>query len=637
MQFVMLLAIATIVSFSFTVNAAERPPYEYTFEKDAGVQFNGIDGAKRIKMTFYDKNLSISDIMMGQNVYVLRGTEKVNIIHPITVDGNTVMISFKNLEYLDYASGALDYELVIEKDAKLHFDQLTDYRLPFKLYEVLPGFESVFIKSAPETINMNILKNNAYRDIAVHVPKIYLTGIETIHRYKGVADPSLESHSMTNMDVKADLEATRLTVSVNDEEQYARDLEYRSSVKGFTLGQAGLDALVCEGQAVCTGTAEDFHLTAFNHAGKVLANRNFKVRVTNRTSGFTVNDYIAKPDKIFGQQTTVYELMQDPKLLQTIASHIPVTELDTLGIIYSLGSKTEVGNHEQLLMALENPTIKTITLTDSIMGDVTINHSVTIDGAGNGILGNVTLQGSNITARLKDTTVSGNLSIDVGAGGFAILEGTHVDGLTTATSGSLHLFDFTSSNGIDLQNTSDMRVVSVNSMPNLTLHSNNEVTLIGTYGVVIVENTDAKLTIKNNTEIEKLVVWDPNKLIVTKPRDKAIPPKEGTGVIEVIDTDPVEGEGGQTVSEWYYPELLSQSIEAWEGTGVRLTLDQSPSEVSWSVVNPNVFGGYSQVFFQDGLLFIADVFAEQTKEVVLQGMHGGQMYRVTILVEIDSQ
>src|SRR5690606_14480569 len=127
-----------------------------------------------IKMTFYDKNLSVTDIVMGQNVYVLHGTEKVNIIQPIRVDGNTVTISFKNLQYLDYSTSALDYELVIEKDAKLHFDQLTDYRLPFKLYEVLPGFESLFIKTSAETVNMNVLKNNSYRDIDVHVPKMYL-------------------------------------------------------------------------------------------------------------------------------------------------------------------------------------------------------------------------------------------------------------------------------------------------------------------------------------------------------------------------------------------------------------------------------------------------------------------------------
>jgi len=644
MQFVALLAIAAIVSFSFTVNAAEQPPYEYTFEKDAGVQFNGIDGVKRIKMTFYDKNLSVSDIVMNKNVYVLQGTKKVSIINPIIVDSNTVAISFKNLQYLDYSAGALDYKLVIEKDAKLHFDQLTDYTVPFKIHEILPGFESVFIKSPAETINMNVFKNNAPIDVAIHVPKMYLTEIKTTHRYKGVADlpnPNMESHSLTNMDVIADPEAKRLTVSVNNEEQYARDLVVHPVIKGFTLGQAGLEALVCEGQNACTGTAKDFHLTAYNEFGKVLTNRNFKVKVVNKTNGFTVNDYLTKPDKIFGQQTTLRDLMQDPKLLNTIVTRIPVTELDTLGVIYSLGSKTEVANREQLLMALENKGINTITLTNSIMGDVNINRSVTIDGGSNAILGNVTLNkaldGKTVVARLKNMTVSKDLTIDVDANGSAILEGTHVDGFTTVTSGSLHLFNFTAPNGIDLHNTSPMRVVSVNSTPNMTLHSDKEVTFVGTYGLVTVNNPNAKLTIKSNTEIEKIIVNQPNKLTLRKPRDKAIPLKEGTGDIVVIDTEPIEGEGGQTISEWYYPELLSQSIEAWQEIGVRPVFDKFPMGIDWKVANPNVFGGQSQVLFNDGLLQIVDVFAAQTKEVVLHGVLGGQMYRVTILVEIDLQ
>ena len=645
MQIVMLLVIATIVSFSFTVNAAEQPPYEYTFEKDTGVQFNGIDGVKRIKMTFYDKSLSVSDIMMNKNVYVLQGKNKINIINPIVVDKDTVTISFKNLQYLDYLIGALDYKLVIEKDAKLHFDQLTDYIVPFKIHEILPGFESVFIKSPAETINMNVFKNNAPIDVAIHVPKMYLTEIKTTHRYKGVADlpnPNMESHSLTNMDVIADPEATRLKVSVNNEAQYARDLEVHPAIKGFTLGQAGLEALVCEGkdstgQDICTGAAKDFHLTAYNGFGKVLTNRNFKVKVVNKTNGFTVNDYLAKPDKIFGQQTTLRALMEDPKLLNTIVTRIPVTELDTLGVIYSLGSKTEVGNHEQLLMALENKSIKTITLTNTIMGNVNINRSVTIDGASNAILGNMTLRGGDVIARLKNTIVSKDLTIEVGAAGSAILEGTHVDGFTTVTSGSLHLFNFTAQNGIKLENESEMRMVSVNSKPTITMTSDKEATFIGSYGVVTVENADAKLTIKSNTEIEKIIVNAGYKLTLTKPRDKSIPLKEGTGGIVVVDTDPIEGEAGQTISDWYYPELLSQSIEAWQEIGIRPVFDQFPMGIDWKVVNPNVYGGQSQVLFSNGLLKIVDVFATQTKEVVLQGALGGQLYRVTILVEIDLQ
>lgn len=632
---IQLIALFVIVSFSTVASAAAQQPYEYTFEKDTGAQFNGIDGVKKIKMTFYDKTLSTSDIVMGGNVYVSHAGQKVDILQPLLIEGNDVTIAFKNLEYLDYTASNLDYEVVIERDAKLHFDQLETYRLPFKLYEILPGFESVFINTDSETINLNVLKNNSYRDIKVYIPKIYLTGIETIHRYKGVADPNVESHSMTNMDVQADPDATRLTVSVNDEDQYARDLEYRTDVKGFTMGQAGLEALVCSGDAACTGTAKDFHLSAYDRFGKMLTNRNFKIRVTNQTSGYTVNDYIPKVDKIFGQQTTVYNLMQDPKLLQTIASQMPVSELDKLGIIYTLGNKVKVENIDQLKLALANPHFKTIELVYPIVGDIELNRSVTLIGNGHSIVGDVNLSGTNSIIRVKDMSITGDVTIDVGVAGSAIIEKVAVDGFVKATTGSLHFFNLQSPNVIDLLNTADMRVVNVGSTSNMQLSSDQNVSFIGTFGDVTVNHPDAKLEIKRSTDIAKFIVYAPNKLTLTKPRDKAMPPQEGDGIIDVIDTDPIEGEGGQTIREWYYPEFLTQSNLVWDQIGVRLTFDQAPAGVVWTVVNPQVFGSQSQVIWDGTSLYVANVTATQMKEVVLQGTDGNQLYRVTLLVEVD--
>lgn len=638
---IILFFIAMIASFTMNAHAAEKLPYEYTFEKDVGANFNGIEGVKTINMTFHDKTLSATDISMNNNIYVLYGADKVNILKPAVVSGNTVTFSFKNLEFLDYSQGALqDYKIVIEKDAKLHFDQLQDYEIPFNIYEVLPGFESIFVKSSTELINNKILKHNAAIDVAIHVPKMYLTEIKTTHRYKGIADqtnPNLESHSLTNIDVLTDPEASRLTVSVNDEDQYARDLDYRADTKGFSMGIAGLEALICETEGVCTGSAKDFHLTAFNSYGKVLSKRNFKIKVVNPSKDFIVSNYLKKPDKIFGQQTTLLALMNDPKLLESIVTQIPVTELDRLGVTYSLGGTVEVINHEQLTMALDNPTIKTIALTAPIMEDVEITRDVIIDGAGNALNGNVTLgSGANIIARLKNTTVSKDLLVDVGPKGSAILEGTDINGFATVKSGAVHLFDVNALNGFELDNQTDMRMVSVNSTPNITMTSNQEVTFIGTYGEITVTNADAKMTIRSNTDIAKITVEAGAELTLTKPRDKAIP-EGSTGEIVVIDTDPLEGDSGQTVSEWYYPEMLSQTIGAWEEIGVRPTLDKFPRDVEWKVLNPNVFGTRSKIVFNDGLLQIVDVYAKQIQEVILQGTHEGKVYRVTILVEVDIQ
>lgn len=639
-RFLRMIPLAFILALGFfmsshTATYAAHPPLEYTFEKEPGAQFNGINGMKRMKVTFPGKKLLLSDVMMGDNIYVQHGTEKVNIIKPIQVEEDTVIISFKNIQYLDLNSDELDYEVVIERGANLHFDQTADYRLPFKLYEVLPGFESVFIQSPAEVVNQNILKNNSYRDVKIHVPKMYLTGIETIHRYKGIIDPALESHSMTNIDVFAAPEATRLKVSVNDEDQYARDLSYRSDMKGFTFGQTDIEALVCETENNCDGSAKNFHLTAFNQYGKLLSTRNFKVRVLNPIDGYTVNDYIAKPDKIFGQETTVYDLMSNPKLLEAIATQMPVTDLNKLGVMYALGSVAEVANKEQFQMAMKNPTIKTIQLTSTLSNDLTINRNVTVDGNGHHIVGEVAIEGKGMTARLKDLTVEGDVTATVDENSFTILEDVFVHGTTTVIDGSLHLFNFESYNDIVLDGSDEMRVVSVNSTPSLTIQTGGEVELVGTFDIVTIEHEEAYMLIRASSEINQLVINKPYRLTLKKMRDKEVPEKVGTGEMEVIDLDPPVGEGGQTVSEWYYPEMLSQSSTVWEEIGVKLTLDQAPSQVVWQVMNPKVFGNQSSVIYKDGLLHIVDVTAEQTQEVVLQGSHDGHLYRVTILAEVE--
>ena len=94
---------------------------------------------------------------------------------------NELVITFKNLNFIDYTAD-LDYKLVINKET-LRFDQLVEYKIPFKIYDILPGFKSTFIDTASSTINYSIFKINAPRDVMVHVPKIFIRGIETIHHY----------------------------------------------------------------------------------------------------------------------------------------------------------------------------------------------------------------------------------------------------------------------------------------------------------------------------------------------------------------------------------------------------------------------------------------------------------------------
>lgn len=657
LPFIIVFSLMVVLSTSL-ITYANDIPYEYTFEIDAGNQFNGINGVKKIVMTFDDHILSAKDIKMGANVYVLPSDVdindsnvddlKVNILKPLLISGNKIEISFKNLEYLDYSIGSnKQYKVVIEKDANLHFDQLTDYILPFSIEEVLPGFESIFVNSSLETINNRIMKHNAPMDIEIHIPKVYLTEIITSHRYKGVADPELESHAITNIDVKADPEATRMIVSVNNEDQYYRELDYRREVGGFTMGQAGLEALICQGESGCTGSAKDIKLVAYNQYGKRLTERSFKLKVANNEKDFTTNDYIKKPDKVFGTKTTLLELIQNPKLLESILSQIPVTQLEKLGVTYSLGNRIEISNLEQFIMAINNPSFKTLIQTDDIIGDIAFERPLTLDSDERAIVGSVTMgSGGDIIARIKDSRITENLDIFVGEEGSAILENVHVDGFTTidGANGSLHMFNFSSSNPIVLDHalasgepfsdtkSKSIRIVNVGATPDFHIESDGTAELVGTYGEISIHTPNSRLILANSTEIEEIIVPSGNHVTIIKPRNKDLPSIEGS--YDVIDTDPVVGEDGKVINEVYYPEILSESAKVWKELGQHFTVEKFPYGIEWEVVNPNVFGGKSKVYVENQRINIVDVTTEQMQEVVLQGILDGEIYRVTIFIEV---
>ena len=151
------------------------------------------------------------------------------------------------------------------------------------------------------TINNNIFKINAPRDVSVHVPKIYIRGIETIHHYDGILpnpipkedgdiiqDPVNENTrrnpALTNIDVIADEDADRLKVTFKNNEEYSRDLNRRTEdVDGFTMGHAGIrDITKYKNESL-----QEFQLRAFDENGRFLEQRDFKLRVTD-----PINDYI---------------------------------------------------------------------------------------------------------------------------------------------------------------------------------------------------------------------------------------------------------------------------------------------------------------------------------------------------------
>ncbi|AXH98289.1 hypothetical protein DV702_00360 [Sporosarcina sp. PTS2304] len=457
----------------------EKKPYEYEFKETAAL-YNGFTGAKNVVITF-DKNIRT---ITKEDVYVVQqvaGTDiEVPIIDTVSPVGKVLTITFKNLELIDHKKSD-DFKLIIKK-GKLYFDQLTNYELPFKFYDLLPGFESVFVNSNnAKLINEKIFMHNEPREVIIQVPPIYMTKIETIHRYKGVVDPSNNAPNLSNIDVIADSRAARLKVKLGTSAQHERDLNRSvTGVNGFSMGQAGITELSCVENDPKTETckeykqSDDFELTAYSEHGRKLETKNFKMRVNDREKDFKINDYVTADLKFFGKPVNLYEILASPDLLDKIVREVDVRALNDLAVVYSVGNSIEVKNLEQLQLALANEQFKTINVSGTInvnsLPDDTliIDRNVTIKGGkieGHLKLGNGT---ANKMIRLDDMTIDGDVTIDVGAEGTAIVSTSTVLGATTIVSGgekSVHFNNFKSDGGIDISNNSPLRIVTSNSDP----------------------------------------------------------------------------------------------------------------------------------------------------------------------------
>lgn len=646
--FVLLLAVVGIFSVSLNTQAATKP-YVYTFEKDSGNQFNGIGSINKLVITF---DQDISELKTFQNNITVVPANQTNpaavgIIKTIqtrTISGEStpreLVITFNNLNFIDY-TGKLDYKLVIN-EGTLRFDQLETYEIPFNIYDLLPGFKSTFIDTNAATLNNNIFMNNANRDIQIHVPKIYITGITTIHHYSGILPDPTSSQSggitkvpdntnaqanpaLTNIDVLADKDATRLKVGFGSDPQYSRDLTRRTDINGFSMGQAGINEIT-DNQVE---SATEFSLAAYNDNGRFLEQRSFKLRVADPKKDFTVSDYLPKPTKEFGQTYSLYDLM-DPKhnYLEDIISQIPVSQLDSLGVTYSIGNTVSVSDENQLRLALQNPNLTTIKLpsTLTLTSDLVIDHNVTLEGVSQASPssltgGNVQLKGTDINVRLNNVNISGNpaggnLTVDVGAKGTAILDHSSA-AATTIVSGdvhSIHLNIF-KTDSLDINNNTELRVVANGSLTKLdgttaipvTISGTKPVTLEGTYSNVnVASNTTLNMT--ENTQIANLDVAEGQTLTIGG-SGKGSTSITGKGDVTFISEDgkdipPVEMnlKGSETfsgnVSAWKSGQNVTLSGGTFSGSdGVSHSI---PTDLTFEPVNKTTFGIGTEVKYDTG-------------------------------------
>ena len=339
MQVALLLTIAVLVSFSVSANAADKLPYEYTFVEEVGSLFNGIAPIKQMEITFDEniQSLNLTTIDKSNGVITPNGTGNDDILKSINLQGNKITVQFQNLESIDYSkTNQFGYELVINGLVIESGGTPGSYTFPFNIYDLLPGFQSTFTLNDASILNNNIFKNNSPRDVFIYLPAQYMTKIETIHKYDGVVNkPDVaQGPALTNIDVLADDAAKRLKVEFKNEEQYSRDLAPHPDLKGngFTMGQAGIEDIT-DGNLESN---DEFNLRAYSEYGRLLEKRSFKLRVLDPEKNYKVGDYLPKANKKFGTTVTLYDLMNDAKLLEAVVTSI--TDLDTIGVTYALGN-----------------------------------------------------------------------------------------------------------------------------------------------------------------------------------------------------------------------------------------------------------------------------------------------------------
>lgn len=481
-----------------TTEKVEKKPYEYEFVVDDSAIYNGFTGAKKMVIKFDEEIKNVNNITTN-DIYVEQITAEGNVELPIIFKdiertGNKFTIKFKNLKFVDHINKQ-DLQLVIKKGS-LYFDQITDYVLPFKFYDLTPGFNSVFLDVAnAQNINENIFKYNEPRNVMIQVPPVYMTKIETIHRYIKAVDPqngtSKQSPNLSNIDVIADPIATRLKVEIkvdpkpnpDNQGQYERDLSRSTAgVNGFSMGQAGINSVTCKDTSVSDKECKEYNesnniqLVAYSKDGRKLETRDFKMRVNDLTNDFKINDYVKADPKLYGKPISLYDFMASPTLLDNIMKETTLSKLNDFGVVYSVGNEAVVSSTDQFAMALQNKQFKKIILSKNFdlktTEPIIVNRDVTISGGS--ITGDIQLgSGENDRIiRLEKTTINGELLINVGVNGTAVLDNVVVENSDSSVShtkiisggtNSIYLNDFESAGGVSLENKEPVRIVASNS------------------------------------------------------------------------------------------------------------------------------------------------------------------------------
>ena len=661
---VVLVSVGSVNAAIGSTSSAEKKPYQYDFYSDATLKYNGFSGAKKLAITFDQSIKTIPGAYEGKvSVYQKQGDAWVALplVQRMIPSNKNFVVTFKNVEFID-ASKGMDLELRVEKET-FYFDQTAEYVFPFKVYDLLPSFHSVFATTSNmKLINENIFTTNAPRDVKLYVPKLYVNKIETIHRTDGMVQDLKSSH-LTNIDILSDEEATRLKVDFNGDAQHNRDLDRRTDLKGFSMGQAGIDATVCDkptgaDESLCDRVVDDFTVTAFDIHGRQLAERTFKVKInpsksdTPSKNDLLKNDYVKVPDKAFGQVKSLYDLTADPKLSKTVFEQLPVREYDRMGVMYSLGHSITVQNEEQLRMAIAHSDFNAITLGDNpivLSSPLRIGKNISLYNGK--ITGDILLgDGSqNYMFRLKNVDIEGELEIHAGAKGTVILDSSSAQSTVIRSGGihSIHMNDYQSVQGITMRNMSPVRLVNTYTDHNkygklieMTIDTKQEIVLEGFLEEVKLNVTDGvnrKITVHDGIDKISRHSDSSGHLTITRGASVSFP---NPLPIEWTTSDLTPGDSGYT-EVVRNSSLMENTMTVWEsGQAIDIKKFDFPVGLRFDIESgdESIFGGSTQVKFEgETLRIIGETLSKEdviTCEVRLSAIRGSVKYIIKIQATI---
>ncbi len=297
-------------------------PTQYLIPELSGVSRIGVDTQQSMVINFVHPIEICVEDLSGRISIVGNPFHRPLIdahIHP--TDESQLVIKFITTDIYRYLNPSTIYTLNIPANVLQDQDGGGEYSKNEAIivkFKTADGFKRTLLDGSVTSINQ-LFNNYGPRNIAIKVPKVYIEKVETVHRYQGLVPEGQIAPNLTNIDIYADDDVEYIRIETN---RGIRDNLRRADGR-FTAGFAGLSADV-----------SNITIYAYDEYYKLLEHKSFKLGATGNGTDYIKNNYIPPISAHFGRDFPLYDFMYDPVILEQILKHVPVSQLDRLGLFY---------------------------------------------------------------------------------------------------------------------------------------------------------------------------------------------------------------------------------------------------------------------------------------------------------------